>query len=408
MREVFRRNLGIKLISVFFAVLFWLFVMNQGSSDTLTGDQTLTIPLVTNGLPQNMVIMTRLPSVRVRLQAINPSVNIKDLYAEIDLSGGVLGEHSYAITVNTPPGTKVLDLQPTDVTLKLDSVQEKLLPVAASITGTPADGFQVGTPMIKPSAVNVRGPSSILSSLNKVFVDVSATGADSTIEVSRPISFRDKDGKPIFGPNPTIDILNAYPSSVDVIAPVIPKGLSSKMIPINVTSKGTPAQGKKLISLVASPLSVQVLGTAQALKGFDSLNLGPIDISNLSSDKTFNIPTDKVSLPPGVSFAGGTTLSVIAQIGAGPVQKGITGVPVQIRNIGDGLDIDQPVSPVDVVVEGLPDTLSALTTDQIQLWVDATGQTTGSYTDAKVYWQLPPGVTLVSVPQVSYSLKAHQ
>ncbi|MDR3599896.1 MAG: CdaR family protein [Desulfosporosinus sp.] len=405
MHKMFRRNLGVKLISFLFAILFWLFVMNQGSADTLTG-QTLTIPLVTSGLPQNMVVMTRLPLVRVRLQGINPSANIKDLYAEIDLSGGVPGDRDYAISVNTPPGTRVIDRQPTDVTLKLDSVQEKIVPVEAVISGNLADGYELGIPIIRPSAVNVRGPSTILATLNKVTVEVSATGAKDTIQVSSPISFQDKDGKPILGPDPSLDVLSAYPSSVDVIDPVMVKGLSSKMIPIKVTSIGTPAQGKALRSLVSSPASVQVLGTAQALKGFDSLNLGPVDISNLTEDKTFQIPNDKVTLPPGITFADGTVLSVIAQIGPGAIQKKISGIAVQIQNIGAGLEIDQPVSPIDIVVEGPSDSLSNLTSDQIQLWVDATGQGAGSYTDVKVYWQLPPGVTMPTVPQVGYSLKA--
>lgn len=408
MLEMFRRNLGLKGISFLFAILFWLFVMNQGSPDTLTGEQTYTIPLVARGLPQTMVVMTRLPSVRVRLQGINPSANIKDLYAEIDLSGGVPGENSYAIKVNTPPGTKAIDLQPSEVTLKLDSVEEKTVPVEPVITGNPAEGYKLGIPLVKPSAVNVRGPSAILATLDKVVVEVSVTGANDTIQISRPVSFRDKEGKPIFGPDPSVDILSAYPSSVDVINPVIQKGLSSKMVPLKVTSIGTPAQGKVLSSLVASPASVQVLGTAQALKGFDSLNIGPVDISNLTENKTFQIQNEKVSLPPGITFTKGTVLSVIAQIGPGVIQKEISGVVVQIRNIGTGLDIDQPASPVDIVVEGLPDTLKDLTADQIQLWVDASDQGAGSYTDVKLYWQLPPGVTMPTTPQVGYSLKAHE
>ena len=408
MLEMFRRNLGLKGVSFLFAILFWLFVMNQGSPDTLTGERTHTIPLVARGLPQTMVVMTQLPSVRVRLQGINPSANTKDLYAEIDLSGGVPGERSYVIKVNTPPGTKAIDIQPSEVSLKLDSVQEKTVPVEAVISGNPAEGYERGIPLVRPSAVNVRGPSSILGTLNKVTVEASATDANDTIQVSRPVSFRDKEGKPIFGPDPNLDILSAYPSSVDVIVPVTMKGLSSKMVPLKVTSSGTPAPGKVLRSLVASPASVQVLGTTQALKGFDSLNLGPVDISNLTEDKTFQIPNEKVSLPSGVTFLNGTVLSVIAQIGPGAIQKGISGVAVQIRNIGTGLDIDQPASPVDIVVEGLPDVLKNLTADQIQLWVDASGQGAESYTNVKVYWQLPPGVTMPTTPQVGYSLKAHE
>ena len=151
---------------------------------------------------------------------------------------------------------------------------------------------------------------------------------------------------------------------------------------------------------------MQVLGTTKALQGFDVLNLGPVDISNLTEDKTFQIPVNKVTLPSGVSFQEGTTLSIIAQIGAGTVQKKLSGVVVQIRNIGSGLVIDQPVPPVDIVVEGLSDILNNLTSDQIPLWVDASGQAAGSYADAKVYWQLPSGVTMPTIPQASYSLKA--
>ncbi|TGE33001.1 CdaR family protein [Desulfosporosinus sp. Sb-LF] len=407
MHKMFRRNLGVKGISFLFAIIFWLFVMNQGSPDTLTGEQTLTIPLVDNGLPQNMVVLTRLPSVRIRLQGINPSANIKDLYAEIDLSGGTPGEHTYTIKVNTPPGTKVVDLQPVDVKLQLDTVQEKMIPVEALVTGSPAEGYQMGTPFVKPTAVNVRGPSSILATLNKVTVEVSATGATDTIQVSRPVSFRDKEGKLIFGPNPSVDILSASPSSVDVINPVMLKGLSSKMVPLKATSNGTPAQGKVLRSLVPSPASVQVLGATQALKGFDSLNLGPVDISNLTEDKVFQIPSDKVTLPQGITFPDGTALSVIAQIGPGVIQKEIPNVPVQIRNIGAGLEQDPAATPVNIVVEGLSDILKDVKADQIQLWVDASGQAAGSYANTKVFWQLPPGVTMPTTPQVSYNLKAH-
>jgi YbbR domain-containing protein len=404
--NMFRRNLGFKIISFIFAILFWLFVSNQASSDTLIHEQTLNVPIRQIGLPQNMVIMTQLPLVSVRFQGFNPSPNIKDIYAQIDLSGATPGEHTYDINVKPPTGTNVVDQQPANVKLTLDTVQEKTVPVEVLVSGNPADGYQLGISFVKPSAVNVRGPSSILSTLDKVTVEISATGANDTIQVSRPVSFRDKGGNPIFGPDPSTEFLSAYPSSVDVIVPVIAKGLSSKMVPLKVTSNGTPAPGKVIRSLVASPASVQVFGTTQALKGFDSLNLGTVDISDLAEDKTFQIPIDKITLPPGVSLREGTTLSVIAQVGPGIIQKGISGVAVQIRNIGPDLEIDQSVPPTDIVIEGLSDVLKNVTPDQIQLWVDATGQVAGSYTDAKVYWQLPPGVTMPTTPQVSYSLKA--
>src|SRR5665648_293588 len=396
MLKIFRRNLVVKVISFVFAILFWLFVMNQGTTAQLIPEQTYTIPLVTTGLPKNMVVMTELPSVLVRLQGINPSANINNIYAQVDLSEGKAGEQSYEIKVNTPVGTKAVDVQPSAILLQLDNVLEKTVPVEAIVSGVPADGYELGTTFVKPSAVNVRGPSSSLSKLTKVTVEVSAKGVNETIQISLPVSFRDKEGKPIFGSNSNYDILSAFPSTVDVIVPVVAKGLSSKMVPLKITSSGTPAQGKILRSLVPSPLRVQVLGTDQALKGFDALNLGPVDIDKLSEDKVFQIPIERVALPKGVSFNSGTTLSVVAQIGQGIIQKDISGVEVQIRDLGTGLEI---------VLEGLPESLKDVTAAQIQLWVDATGQVAGTYADAKVYWQLPPGLTMPITPQVKYSLK---
>lgn len=406
MLKIFRRNLGLKVISFLFAILFWLFVMNQGATSTLIPEQTHTIPLIASGLPQNMVVMTQLPSVRVRLQGINPSANIKDLYAQIDLSGGIPGESSYDIKVNPPLGTKVMDVQPSHINLQLDKVEERTVPVEAIVSGVPAEGYQLGTTFVKPSVVIVRGPSSILSTVTKVTVEISATGTHETIVISRPVSFRDKEGKPIFGPNPSVDILSAFPSTVDVIAPVMAKGLYSKMISLKITSKGTPAQGKSLRSLVPSPSSVQVLGSSQALKGVEFLNLGPVDITNLVEDKVFQIPIENITLPQGVSFMAGTTLSIVAQIGPGIIQKEIKGVVVQVRNIGTSLEIDQPLTPVDIVLEGLPDILKDVTSTQIELWIDAADQVEGTYANVKVLWQLPPGITMPITPEVNYSLKA--
>ncbi|AFM39697.1 hypothetical protein Desaci_0635 [Desulfosporosinus acidiphilus SJ4] len=406
MMGILRRNLGVKLLSFLVAILFWLFVIYQGSSDKIIPEQTLNVPLVVTNLPQNMIVMSTLPLVSVRFQGINPSANIKDIYAQVDLTGGTAGDHDYNVKVNYPSGTNVVDWQPTSIKLTLDTVQEKIVPVQVAMSGNPADGFQVGTPMVKPSAVNVRGPSKFVSTLDKVIAEVNIAGANNTVEVSPPISFRDKAGKPILGPNPSVDILTAYPSSVDVVVPVTAKGLSTKMVTLNVKTTGTVAQGKVLKSVLPSPISVQVTGSAQALKGFDSLTVGPVDLSGLTEDKTFPIPLDKISLPSGVSFLDGTTISVIAQIGAGPIQKTITGVPVEIRNVDKSLQVDQTTSPLDVVIEGLPDVVNNVTTDQIQLWVDASGQAVGSYPNTPVLWQLPPGVTMPTTPQITYSLKA--
>ncbi|MHB1653615.1 MAG: CdaR family protein [Desulfitobacteriaceae bacterium] len=408
MREIFKRNLGYKVVSLILALLFWLWLGNQSTTQGLSGDQTLTIPLVLRNQPTNIIVMSKLPPVHVRLQGNNPNVNVKDLFAYVDLSGSTPGDRGYAIQMDPQPQIKVLDLQPSTLNLQLDSVQEKVLPVQVNVTGVPADGFEIGNPIVRPAAVNVRGPGSILSILDKAIVEVSLTGASETMQYSRPILFRDKSGKPVYGPDPSVDVLSSSPSSVDVIVPVQAKDLASKNIPIKVTTKGTLAQGMVVRSVLPSPGSVQLFGTPSALKGFDSLTLGPLDITNLKEDKVFPISSDKVALPTGVSFAAPTTVSIVVQIGPGPVEKTITSLPVSVKNLPPGIDPDQQIAPISITVRGLSDAIKNATPDQIQLWVDATGLAAGSYPNTQVYWQLPAGVEMVTPPQVTLVLKVHK
>lgn len=408
MQEMLKRNLGYKIVSLVLALLFWLWVTTQGSSQGLYGDQNLTVALVLRNQPSNIIVMTKLPAIHFRLQGNNPNVNVKDLFAYVDLSGATPGEHSFVIQMDPPPQMKILDLQPQNLALQLDSVQEKTLPVQVNLTGTPADGFQASDPVVRPQVVNVRGPGTILNVLDKAIVEVSLTGANATVQTSLPVLFRDKNGHPVYGPDASVNVLTASPNMVDVIVAIQPKGLASKDIPIRVKTAGTPAKGMVLKAITPAPPSVLVFGTAAALKGFDALNLGPVDISDLSENKVFPISSDKVSLPTGISFAVPTTFNIVAQIGPGPVEKTISGLPVTVKNLSPGVDQDQPIPPIAVTIRGLPGALNTVTPDQIQLWVDASGLAPGSYPNSRVYYQLPPNVEMVIQPEVTLSLKAHQ
>lgn len=408
MNEMLKRNLGYKVISLVLAILFWLWVTStsQGASKTLDRDQTLTIPLVTKNLPANSIIMTKLPSVRVSLQGVNPSVNVKDLYAYVDLTGSKPGEQEYEVKMDPIPNIKITELTPNRVTLQLDTVQEKMLPVQLSLTGVPAEGKEVGEAILKPDVVNVRGPGTLLASVDKVLVEVSVAGATETVRVNRPVLFRNKAGQAIFGPDPSVETLTANPGSVEIIVPILPKGLGNKMIPIKVLSKGTPAEGMIVRSLQTIPDGVQVFGAPEALKGFDMLNIGPVDLTGITEDKTFEISSDRVSLPNGVSFGAKTNFTVIAKVGKAVQTKTLTGIPVMIKNVPTDLEVEQAVPKLDITVQALPEVLDKLTADQISLWVDASGLLAGNHPDSKVFWQLPAGVEMTSVPRVTFSLKA--
>lgn len=407
MKEMLQRNLGYKTISLVLAILFWLWVTSQGNGQTLDRDPTLTLSLVTKNIPANSMIMTKLPSVRVKTEGYNPSINVNEIYAYVDLSGSEPGKHDYEVKVDPIPNIKIVEISPRVVTLQLDTVEERMLPVTVEVSGVPTEGKKVGDTIVKPSVVNVRGPSSLLGEVDKVLVQLSVAGASETIQVSRPLLFRDKNGLAIFGPDPSVETITSSPTSVDIIVPIVAKELESKMVPLSTTTTGTPAEGRVVRSIQIVPNGVQVFGEPEALAKFSVLDVGSVDISGISETRTYEISSDKVTLPDGISYGSRTTFSVIVEMGNAIQDKTIYDLPIVIRNLPADLVLDKPLPAVSVTVRAYPEVLKSLTNEQITLWIDASRKTAGEHT-AKVFWQLPAGVEMVSVPDITYSLKAKE
>lgn len=407
MRDIIRRNLGYKVVSLVLAIIFWLWITSQVEPTGLFGKQTLNVPLVTYNQPPNLVVVSNIPTISVRLDNDKQSqgISVKDLFAYVDLQDAVAGEHSYQVFMDVPEGVKLEDISPKNVVLRLDTVKDKIVPVIVNVVGTPAGGFVAGQPLITPPVVNVRGPMSIVEKLENVVVDVNVSGMKESMEGFRPVTFKDIQGKGIFAPDPNLDSLKSFPDTVEVVVPIYPKGTASKTVPLKVASTGVPAQGSALRMLAPLPSQVQLLGEEEALKGIQYISLGTVDVSGLSSNKVVDISLSSIKLPEGVSFSEGTKLSVMIYIGPSSIEKIIKGIPVGINNIPQGLTAEA-IPSIDLKVTGYPDILDDLKPGDITAWVDASDLKAGTYSDTIVHWKAPSGVAILNVPKVELVLKS--
>lgn len=405
MRDIIRRNLGYKVVALLLAIIFWLWITYQNEPDGLFGKQTLNVPLVIYNQPSNLVVISDIPSISVRLDNNNQGINVKELFAYVDLKDAMAGEHSYEVHMDAPEGVKIEDKSPGNVIIRLDMVKDKIVPVLAQIKGSPAGGFVAGQPLITPPVVNVRGPNSILENLENVVVEVEVTGMKESILVPRGVSFKDTENKGIFAPDPDLGSLHAYPDTVDVVVPIYPKGTASKTVPLRATTKGTPAQGMAVRMVSPLPAQVELMGNEESLNNIQSVNLGSVEVGGLSSNRVIDIPLSTIALPEGVSFAEGTKLSVMVYIGPSSINRTLKAIPVGVKNIPQGLTAET-IPSIDLVVSGYPDVLDALKPGDVAAWVDAANLQEGSHPDITVLWEAPSGVAMVDVPKVTVVLKA--
>ncbi len=99
------------------------------------------------------------------------SLDPQQVRAFLSLGGIHAGEHEFVLksqNIVLPPGLEVERIRPSSITLDMERVLERTVPVKVDLLGPPPDGFEVDAVRVKPEAVKVRGPATIVGEVASV------------------------------------------------------------------------------------------------------------------------------------------------------------------------------------------------------------------------------------------------
>jgi YbbR domain-containing protein len=162
-RRLFTYNIALKILSLAIAFSIWFFV-NFGERDT---EQTLKVPLELRNIPAHLMIASPtadFTDLRVSgPRALLGRIDRNRLVITLDLGGVRPGPAVFRLdtdSLNLPRGVKVLRITPAQVTLELERVAHKSVPVHLRLLGKPQSGLQVVDTKVAPETVQVSGPAS--------------------------------------------------------------------------------------------------------------------------------------------------------------------------------------------------------------------------------------------------------
>lgn len=151
----------------------------------------------------------------------------------------------------------------------------------------------------------------------------------------------------------------------------------SKEVPIQVIPEGDVAFGKAINSLSPSINKVTVYGDEEVLSKINTIPV-KIDISNLSSDKTFNVNINK---PSGIRDMSAKTISVKVSLDD-QITREIPDIRISTINLASNYKVQaasQSDSSVTVIVKGSKDAIDKLDPNTIKATLDLSGYTPGEY-----------------------------
>ncbi|MBU0480444.1 MAG: YbbR-like domain-containing protein [Proteobacteria bacterium] len=154
----------LKLVSLFFAILLWYFVVGADKVD-----MTVQVPLEIINLPQNLVISNQFKK-QLEVTVNGPRGMVRGLETQritrpVDLSAAQPGNRTIQNkedSIKFPRGIKVLRIQPANLTLLIDRMLDKELPIKPVIQGQPDQGYEVASVVTEPSTLSVAAPAAII------------------------------------------------------------------------------------------------------------------------------------------------------------------------------------------------------------------------------------------------------
>lgn len=208
----------------------------------------------------------------------------------------------------------------------------------------------------------------------KALVDVDnlvePTVGNATINNCKLVAYNN-DGKII-----DVEIL---PETVDATLTITS---TSKVVPVKVVPTGDIALGYAISSTTTNITSVTIYGDEDNLKNIEYVPV-KIDVSNLSSNKEYNVNLEK---PNGVRDMSAKTVNVKVNVGK-EEQKEVSNIGIQTTNLADGLMVQalgEENSKITVLVKGSKEAIDALDASKITAVVDLSGYTSPGVYDVDV------------------------
>ncbi|HLK11991.1 MAG TPA: CdaR family protein [Candidatus Binatia bacterium] len=173
LREGLRRNPGLKLLSLVLATLLW-FTINLTERDA---ERLVELPLSIRKLQPGLIVTN--PPVRPIAMTLRGPRTILDGVDErkeriaLDLAGIAPGDtrielNTDMIRPELPRRVKVVRMEPARLTLRVDRLARRTVPVHAELAGAPALGYTVAESQVVPDHVEVTGPAGKVDELKEV------------------------------------------------------------------------------------------------------------------------------------------------------------------------------------------------------------------------------------------------
>lgn len=359
-----------RVVAVLIAVVLWIYVVNvvdptgelsvRNVHPTFIGAEELLNAhnlIVAN--EDDITVDVKLTGSRRELSAVNTS----DVRVEVDISQiKQEGDYSLSYKVILPNGNvSVIKRIPDELSIKVDKIVTKTVPIKVELKGNIADGYMAGDITTVPSTLSVIGKAEEMARISHAQITIGKKDLNTTISEQMEYVFCDVNGKVL-----ELQSVSTESSTVEVSYPV----LKMKKLPLSVEiSEGGGALAKN-VDYKITPAEITIAGDEKTVDSLSELTISVLDLAKLSGDTTFPV---KVTLPENVKNISGVSEAELSVTFSGLSRKSINTTAIEIVNIPRGYTIEPITQSLPVMLRGTEESLSTVMPQNVRAVVDLDG-----------------------------------
>lgn len=300
MRKRIESDLLLKILSVVFAFLLWMFVINTDNPVIKKTFSDVPVDMLNEQVLDELNQTYKIESGDTVSFTVKGKKDIVDRLTKSDFRAtadvsSMSDVHAIPIKVEALRYKSQLDVDTGNATVKvvLEDVKSDQIPVVMEVKGKPASGYTVSIQTATPNLISISGPKSVVSRIKQIVAVVNVSGVKKDVTMTQSVKCYDEDG----------DEVSQERIKLDTNKIKVKIGLSrTKIVPFKVDTKGSPGKGYVLGSIDYQPKHIEITGSKEDLDKVDSIKLVKLDISDSTKSIEKTIKASDIKLPDGISF----------------------------------------------------------------------------------------------------------
>lgn len=370
MKEKITKNIGLKSLSVFIAILLWIIIVNVDNPITTAKFRDVPVKIINDNIVLDLDQVYDVTQGETVDFTVEARKNIVDRLKTRDFN--VIADFNKISVYDTiqieilPPeydGERIRIVEGKYPVMKIsrEASMEKNFKVDIIEKGNVAEGHYIGEKTASPNILTISGPRARVENVASIVVEIDVTGASESFNVKAIPKPLDSDGQFI---NDLKLTLNEEEVSVKV------KIFKTKQINLLISPTGEPFDGYKMTDIEYEPRTITIAGIGEEFNDLRYISINE-DIGGATTTIEKDIELQDY-LPEGIYLVGEPTAVVKIKIERlKPKTLSILPIDLRMKNKPEATLVRyKDALPITITVLGTQEDLEELKISDIKPYID--------------------------------------